>query len=169
MGEFLDHFIHLKQLGLAVRMSKIPDQHQFPPHLVHIFLFYCGMEEDPMPILEKLLHLKSVQLTNKAFVGSRMVCSKGGFTQLCALKISEESELEEWIVEEGSMPCLRTLTIHDCKKLKELPDGLKYIKSLKELKIREMKREWKEKLVPGGEDYYKVQHIPDVQFINCDQ
>jgi hypothetical protein len=61
------------------------------------------------------------------------------------------------------------LTIDDCKKLKELPDGLKYITSLKELKIEGMKREWKEKLVPGGEDYYKVQHIPDVQFINCDQ
>ncbi|KAG7604768.1 P-loop containing nucleoside triphosphate hydrolase [Arabidopsis thaliana x Arabidopsis arenosa] len=170
MGEFvLDHFIHLKELGLVVRMSKIPDQHQFPPHLVHIFLFYCGMEEDPMPILEKLHHLKSVQLRYKAFVGRRMVCSKDGFTQLCALDISKQSELEDWIVEEGSMPCLRTLTIHDCEKLKELPDGLKYITSLKELKIEGMKREWKEKLVPGGEDYYKVQHIPDVQFINCDQ
>nr|AAF36987.1 viral resistance protein [Arabidopsis thaliana] len=170
MGEFvLDHFIHLKELGLAVRMSKIPDQHQFPPHLTHIHLLFCRMEEDPMPILEKLLHLKSVQLTDEAFVGSRMVCSKGGFPQLCALDISKESELEEWIVEEGSMPCLRTLTIHDCEKLKELPDGLKYITSLKELKIEGMKREWKEKLVPGGEDYYKVQHIPDVQFINCDQ
>jgi hypothetical protein len=170
MGEFvLDHFIHLKQLGLAVRMSKIPDQHQFPPHLVHLFLIYCGMEEDPMPILEKLLHLKSVRLARKAFLGSRMVCSKGGFPQLCVIEISKESELEEWIVEEGSMPCLRTLTIDDCKKLKELPDGLKYITSLKELKIEGMKREWKEKLVPGGEDYYKVQHIPDVQFINCDQ
>ncbi|KAL9282800.1 putative virus X resistance protein-like, coiled-coil [Arabidopsis thaliana] len=169
MGEFvLDHFIHLKELGLSVRMSKFPDQHQLPPHLVHISLLDCGMEEDPMPILEKLLHLKSVQLAVEAFVGRRMVCSKGGFPQLCALRISEQPELEEWIVEEGSMPCLRTLTIIDCKKLKELPDGLKYITSLKELKIREMKREWKEKLVPGGEDYYKVQHIPDVQFINCD-
>ncbi|VYS69721.1 unnamed protein product [Arabidopsis thaliana] len=169
MGEFvLDHFIHLKELGLSVRMSKFPDQHQLPPHLVHISLLDCGMEEDPMPILEKLLHLKSVQLAVEAFVGRRMVCSKGGFPQLCALRISKQPELEEWIVEEGSMPCLRTLTIIDCKKLKELPDGLKYITSLKELKIREMKREWKEKLVPGGEDYYKVQHIPDVQFINCD-
>ncbi|CAL9242647.1 unnamed protein product [Arabidopsis halleri] len=163
MGEF-----DLKELVLAVRMSKIPDQHQFPPHLEHISLFYCGIEEDPMPILEKLLHLKSVKLTYEAFVGRKMVCSKGGFPQLCALEISKELELEEWIVEEGSMPCLRDLTIVNCKKLKELPDGLKYITSLKELKIEGMKREWEEKLVPGGEDYYKVQHIPSVQFINCD-
>ncbi|KAG7533420.1 hypothetical protein ISN45_Aa08g010550, partial [Arabidopsis thaliana x Arabidopsis arenosa] len=148
VGELDLDFIHLKELVLAVRMSKIPDQHQFPPHLEHISLFNCRMEEDPMPILERLLHLKSVKLTYDAFVGRRMLCSKGGFPQLCALEISEKSELEEWIVEEGSMPCLRTLTIDDCKKLKELPDGLKYITSLKELKIYGMKREWKEKLVP---------------------
>ncbi|KAG7533414.1 P-loop containing nucleoside triphosphate hydrolase [Arabidopsis thaliana x Arabidopsis arenosa] len=160
--------LDLKELGLTVRMSKIPDQHQFPPHLEHISLFDCRMEEDPMPILERLLHLKSVKLRYDAFVGRRMVCSKGGFPQLRALEIYKQSELEEWIVEEGSMPCLRTLTINDCKKLKELPDGLKYITSLKELNIKRMKREWKEKLVPGGEDFYKVQHIPDVQFINCD-
>ncbi|EFH40171.1 viral resistance protein [Arabidopsis lyrata subsp. lyrata] len=169
VGKFDLDFVHLKELGLAVRMSKIPDQHQFPPHLEHISLFLCRIEEDPMPILEKLLHLKSVKLGSDAFVGRKMLCSKGGFPQLRALEIYEELELEEWIVEEGSMPCLRTLNILDCKKLKELPDGLKYMTSLKELKIRGMKREWNEKLIPGGEDYYKVQHIPDVQFINCDQ
>ncbi|CAH8278894.1 unnamed protein product [Arabidopsis lyrata] len=148
VGELDLDFIHLKELGLRGRMSKIPDQHQFPPHLEHISLFDCRMEEDPMPILEKLLHLKSVKLGSDAFVGRKMLCSKGGFPQLRALEINEESELEEWIVEEGSMPCLCTLNIDDCKKLKELPDGLKYITSLKELKIKRMKREWKEKLVP---------------------
>lgn len=122
-----------------------------------------------MPILEKLLHLRSVYFSSGAFVGRRMVCSKGGFPQLCALKMSYKKELEEWIVEEASMPYLLTLTIDNCKKLKELPKGLKYITSLKELKIERMKREWTEKLVTGGEDYYKVQHIPNVQLINCER
>ncbi|KAL1207489.1 Disease resistance protein RPP8 [Cardamine amara subsp. amara] len=168
VGEFVLDFIHLKEIVLFMRMPRFPDQFRFPPHLAHIALWYCSMEEDPMPVLEKLLHLKSVRLLSGAFIGRRMVCSKGGFPQLSALEISEESELEEWIVEEGSMPCLRSLTIENCKKLKELPDGLKYITSLKELKIEGMKKEWKEKLVSGGEDYYKVQHIPNVQFINCE-
>ncbi|EOA15119.1 hypothetical protein CARUB_v10028494mg [Capsella rubella] len=168
VGEFVLDFINLKELELGVRMSKIPDPHQLPPHLAHISLLFCYMEEDPMPILEKLIHLKAVELLFEAFVGRRMVCSKGGFPQLLALEISDQLELEEWIVEEGSMPCLRDLTICECKKLQELPDGVKFITSLKELKIERMKKEWKEKLVSGGEDYYKVQHIPDVQFINCD-
>ncbi|EOA17588.1 hypothetical protein CARUB_v10005950mg, partial [Capsella rubella] len=124
VGEFVLDFINLKELMLAVRISKIPDQHQLPSHLAHISLNCCYMREDPMPILEKLIHLKSVELRFGAFVGRRM--------------------------------------------LKELPDGVKFITSLKELKIERMKQEWKEKLVPGGEDYYKVQHIPEVQFFSCD-
>ncbi|EOA14558.1 hypothetical protein CARUB_v10027796mg [Capsella rubella] len=168
VGEFVLDFINLTDLLLFLRISKIPDQRQLPPNLAQISLYFCYMEEDPMPILEKLIHLKSVELRYWAFVGRRMVCSEGGFPQLLALEISYQLELEEWIVEEGSMPCLRDLTIGDCKKLQELPDGVKYITSLKELKIKGMKREWKEKLFPGGEEYYKVQHIPDVQFINCD-
>ncbi|KAL1198812.1 Disease resistance protein RPP8 [Cardamine amara subsp. amara] len=168
VGEFVLDLIHLKEITLLMHMPRFPDQFRFPPRLAHIGLLNCKMEEDPMPVLEKLLHLKSVRLLSGAFIGRRMVCSKGGFPQLSALKISKEFELEEWIVEEGSMPCLRTLTLSNCKKLKELPDGLKYITSLKELKIEGMKKEWKEKLVSGGEDYYKVRHIPNVQFINCD-
>ncbi|CAA7029120.1 unnamed protein product [Microthlaspi erraticum] len=65
------------------------------------------------------------------FVGKRMVCSKGGFPSVTFSRISNQEELEEWIVEEGSMPCLCSLVIDDCKKLKELPDGLKYITSFK--------------------------------------
>uniref|UniRef100_A0A1J3GLL3 Putative disease resistance RPP8-like protein 2 n=1 Tax=Noccaea caerulescens TaxID=107243 RepID=A0A1J3GLL3_NOCCA len=161
-------FVHIKELMLGIHIPRFPDQYRFPPNLAHISLVNCRMEDDPMPILEKLLHLKSVRLSWRCFVGKRMVCSKGGFPQLHYLKIGEQEELEEWIVEEGSMPCLRNLIIDDCKKLKELPDELKYITSLKELEIKNMKREWTQKLVPGGEHYYKVQHIPSVQFFNCD-
>lgn len=121
-----------------------------------------------MPILEKLLHLKWVELSYRAFTGKRMVCSKGGFPQLYVLKLSGQYELEEWIVEEGSMPCLHTLTISGCTKLKELPDGLRYITSFKELTIVKMNREWYEKLSERGEDYYKVQRIPHVQFMYFD-
>ncbi|VVB07191.1 unnamed protein product [Arabis nemorensis] len=164
--DFVGDFIHLRDLTLFVHMPRFPDQSRFPPNLANISLSDCRIEEDPLPILEKLLHLKSAELSYHAFVGRRMVCSKGGFPQLCEL-ILELDELEEWVVEEGSMPCLRTLTIDCCKKLKEVPDGLKYITSLKKLVITGMKG-WKKKLVPGGESYYKVQHIPEVEFEYCD-
>ncbi|CAF2089614.1 unnamed protein product [Brassica napus] len=162
--DFIWNFIHLKALGMWMLMPRLPEHSRFPPNLVHISLGQCRMEEDPLPILEKLLHLKSVELWIYAFVGRKMVCSKGGFPQLHKLELKYLDGLEEWEIEEGSMPCLRTLHIKRCQKLKEIPEGLKYIISLKELEISGMNKEWNEKLESGGESYYKVQHIPSVQF-----
>ncbi|KAH0870027.1 hypothetical protein HID58_077049, partial [Brassica napus] len=158
--DFIWNFIHLRDLGMSMLMPRLPEHSRFPPNLARISLRECRMEEDPLPILEKLLHLQSVELSYSAFVGRKMVCSKGGFPQLRELILMFLKELEEWEIEEGSMPCLRTLYIQRCNKLKEIPEGLKYIISLKELKISGMKNEWKEKLESGGESYYKVQHIP---------
>ncbi|XP_033147318.1 probable disease resistance RPP8-like protein 4 [Brassica rapa] len=161
--DFVCNFIKLRHLVIWMHMTRLPDHSRLPPNLAHISLTNCEMEEDPLQILEKLLHLKSVELSSNAFVGRKMVCSKGGFPQLSKLEMSYLDDLEEWIVEEGSMPCLRTLSIWYCEKLKELPEGLKYITSLKELEIIHKKKEWETKLVPGGESYHKVQHIPSVQ------
>ncbi|RID61713.1 hypothetical protein BRARA_E00843, partial [Brassica rapa] len=158
--DFVWNFIHLRRLGLSIHGTRLPDHSRFPPHLAHITLRDCEMEDDPLQILEKLLHLKSAVSHQRSFVGRKMVCSKGGFPQLCKLQIELLDDWEEWIVEEGSMPCLRTLSIWYCEKLKELPEGLKYITSLKELQIIHKKKEWETKLVPGGESYHKVQHIP---------
>ncbi|OAP12936.1 hypothetical protein AXX17_AT1G52380 [Arabidopsis thaliana] len=155
--------IHLKQLNLRLYMPKLPDEQHFPSHLTSISLYGCCLVEDPLPILEKLLELKEVRLDFRSFCGERMVCSDGGFPQLHKLYIDGLDEWEEWIVEEGSMPRLHTLTIWNCQKLKQLPDGLRFIYSLKKLIIS---KRWKERLSEGGEDYYKVQHIPSVKFEN---
>ncbi|KAL1204490.1 putative disease resistance protein [Cardamine amara subsp. amara] len=113
-----------------------------------------------MPILEKLLRLNEVHLDSDSFCGSRMVCSGGGFPQLQKLELSGLEEWKEWIVEEGSMPLLHTLSIRNCGKLKEIPHGLRFITSFKELDIDTYHLEFKEKLSKGGEDFYQVQHIP---------
>uniref|UniRef100_M4F8N6 Protein kinase domain-containing protein n=1 Tax=Brassica campestris TaxID=3711 RepID=M4F8N6_BRACM len=133
--DFIWNFIHLRDLVMSMHMPRLPEHSRFPPNLAHISLGECRMEEDPLPILEKLLHLKSVILCFDAFAGRKMVCSKGGFPQLHKLDLVVLKELEEWEIEEGSMSCLRTLSIGFCGKLKEIPEGLKYIISLKELKI----------------------------------
>ncbi|XP_048602323.1 probable disease resistance protein RF9 [Brassica napus] len=136
----------------------------FPSHLTTISLSGCCLTEDPMPILEKLLQLKEVILKNNSFCGRRMVCSRDGFPQLQKLQLEGLEEWEEWIIEEGSMPLLHTLRFGRCLKLKELPDGLRFITSLKSLICHDMGKRWEKRLSDGGEDYYKVQHIPSVQF-----
>ena len=120
------------------------------------------LTEDQMMVLEKFLHLKNVML-NGCFCGGRMVCSRGGFPQLQTLEVDGLKEWEEWIIEEGSMPLLHTLEIESCPKLKELPDGLRFITSLKSLTCCYMGKGWEKRLSKGGKDYYKVQHIPSVR------
>ncbi|XP_010414734.1 PREDICTED: probable disease resistance protein RF45 [Camelina sativa] len=115
--------VHLKILEMKIYMPKLPDEQHFPSHLTTITLTDCRLVEDPMPILEKLVQLRSVHLHSQSFSGRRMVCSGGGFPQLRGLTIFGLEELEEWIVEEGSMPLLRGLWIWGCSKLKQFPAG----------------------------------------------
>ncbi|KAF8116723.1 hypothetical protein N665_0015s0094 [Sinapis alba] len=156
-------FIDLKQLKLSIWTRLSADQLQFPSCLTSLSLGFNYLEDDPMPVLEKFLHLKEVFLRNVSFCGKRMVCSSGGFPQLQKLLFSDLKEWEDWTLEEGSMPLLHTLSISCCEKLKELPDGLQFITSLKELSVGRMGEEWKKRLLEGGEDYHKVQHIAFVR------
>ncbi|XP_056867279.1 probable disease resistance protein At1g58602 [Raphanus sativus] len=153
--------IHLKKLELCIYMPGLPDETHLPSHLTTISLTGCCLKEDPMLILEKLLHLKEVDLGKRSFCGRRMVCSRGGFPQLQMLLFLGLHEWEEWIVEEGSMPLLHTLDVSYCAKLKEVPNGIQFLTSLKYLCMGE---EWKQSLSEGGEDYYKVQHVISVRF-----
>ncbi|KAJ0265899.1 hypothetical protein HA466_0021140 [Hirschfeldia incana] len=133
---FVWDFVHLKQLKLWVYMPRLPDEKHFPAHLTNIVLIHCRLKEDPMPILEKLVHLKEVMLGERSFCGKRIVCLRGGFPQLKILQVDELEELEEWIVEEGSMPLLRNLYIGSCEKFKELHRVLQFITSLKDLYVK---------------------------------
>ncbi|KAI8028297.1 putative disease resistance RPP8-like protein 2 [Camellia lanceoleosa] len=60
-------------------------------------------------------------------------CDGGGFPKLISLRLSGILNLEEWRVEQGAMPCLFRLEIEYCRKLKEIPDGLMFITTLREL------------------------------------
>ncbi|KAL0718647.1 hypothetical protein Bca4012_067970 [Brassica carinata] len=155
-------FSNLKQLALDVRIKLLSEELQFPSRVTRLYLSNCCLEEDPMPILEKLSQLKELEFLPQCFSGKRMVCSAGGFPQLQRLSFIGLFEWEEWIIEDGSMPLLQSLSISRCSKLKELPDGLQFITALKELTLSTMGDQWKEKLLEGGEDYYKVKHIPSV-------
>ncbi|MBA0753562.1 hypothetical protein Gogos_020001, partial [Gossypium gossypioides] len=61
---------------------------------------------------------------------------------------------------EGAMPCLRRLEIENCRHLKKLPDGLRFIATLQELKIKKMPKTFKDKVEEGGEDFCNVRHVP---------
>ncbi|KAK6946298.1 NB-ARC [Dillenia turbinata] len=61
-------------------------------------------------------------------------------------------ELEEWIVEKGAMPRLRHLELYRCSSLRSIPEGLRYISSLKELEIRDVRKEFVERFRKVGNE-----------------
>ncbi|KAK4406111.1 putative disease resistance protein [Sesamum angolense] len=124
------------------------------------------IDEDPMEILEKLPMLRELNLSTDAYVGREMVCGATGFPQLRKIILEGLPNLVEWRVEKGAMPDLSTLEIRCCRKLKMMPDGLKFITSLKKLSIVGMREEFEKRMrvVNGeeGEDYHKIKPIPFV-------
>ncbi|XP_043720825.1 disease resistance protein RPP8-like [Telopea speciosissima] len=108
-------------------------------NLIQLTLSETKLEQDPMPVLEKLPELMVLTLSSKSFKGKRMGCSQGGFKKLQRLTIQELEELEELIVVDGAMPKLDELEIISCKNLKVLREVLK------RLKFSKMPKEFTEK------------------------
>ncbi|XP_062083202.1 probable disease resistance RPP8-like protein 2 [Humulus lupulus] len=156
---------------MHVRLVKLPEVSQFSPNLMKLALKETFLEDDPMPTLEKLPNLRVLYFYYGSFTGDKMVCSKGGFPRLESLHFeslhSGNVGLKEWKVEKGALSSLRFLVIDYCRRLSGVSDGLKYITTLKEMKIQTMPREFKKRLEKGGDDFYKVQHVPSRIFFNC--
>ena len=93
---------------------------QFPYSLIDLTLSGSGLVKDPMQSLEKLPNLRSLKLLAKSYLGKKMVCSLGGFSQLRVLKLWKLEQLEEWDVEKGALQALRDLEIRFCTSLKML-------------------------------------------------
>ncbi|KAL5583359.1 hypothetical protein UlMin_015801 [Ulmus minor] len=121
---------------------------------------------DPMAVLEKLPSLRILLLDYDSFMGNDMVCSRGGFPRLESLSICYLDAFKEWKVEEGALPSLRCLHIVNCLRLRTVPDGLIYVITLKEIVIQHMLRQFQRMVGQGGEDFYKVQHVPSLTFMN---
>ena len=153
----------IHKLNLYFSIKKLPEACQFSPKLAKLTLNGSLLEEDPMTTLEKLPNLKILSLFNNAFAGKNMVCSERGFPLLQSLVVSELKNLEKWQVEEGAMPNLHRLKIENCSRLKTIPNGLRFIRTLQELEIKSMPKSFKD-MLDEGLDFDKVKHVPSLVF-----
>ncbi|KAL7239272.1 hypothetical protein ACSBR2_005219 [Camellia fascicularis] len=120
----LSHCQHLLQLKLHGEIGKLPtEMHEFLPNLKYLSLDGSGMEEDPMPSLEKLPKLTILDLHD--YRVNKFVCTTGGFPQLEIL-IIVECEVKELQVDEGGMPLLRGLGLYHSDKV-SIPERLRSI------------------------------------------
>ncbi|KAK9286159.1 hypothetical protein L1049_014541 [Liquidambar formosana] len=161
---------YLHTLTLRGQIEKLPECRQFPPNLTKLTLWGSELEEDPMETLEKLPNLSILRLHWKAFSGKVMVCSLQCFPQLKSLALFNLPNLEEWQISIEAMPNLCELVIDRCWKLKMVPDGLRFITTLRELQIVNMPKAFTNRLRVsnerggGGEDLDKVYHVPSIIF-----
>ena len=131
---------NLSRLCLHGRIDNpffIINTNRLPQSLTDLTLSASGLLDDPMPALEKLKMLERLSLYSGSYTGKSMSCSKGGFPQLHVLNFWMLKELEEWNVVEEAMPNLKKLEIRSCYSLK-VPNGLRHLKTLGELKLRDM-------------------------------
>ncbi|XP_040960315.1 disease resistance RPP8-like protein 3 [Gossypium hirsutum] len=159
---------NISKLSLDVEIRRLPEYHYLSSNLAYIKLRRCELEEDPMPTLEKLPYLRMLELHEEAFIGKEMFCCGQAFAKLESLSLKELNNLEEWKVGEGAMPSLQRLEIQKCRQLKMLPDGLRFIANLQELKIESMPKTFKDNWEEGGEDFCKVRHVPSIIFQDCE-
>jgi disease resistance protein RPM1 len=120
--------------------------------------------DDPFKVLQVLPNLMDLRLYN-GYEGEQLHIEGGGFQKLKRLELRNLRGLNRLIIDEGFLPLLERLVIGPCPLLKEVPFGIHHLKSLKHLQFEEMPREFVLSLQPNkGPDFYKVKHIPTVEF-----
>ncbi|KAL9231705.1 hypothetical protein vseg_006898 [Gypsophila vaccaria] len=157
----------LRKLWVRGNISETIRSVMLPENIVKLTFLGSEFLEDPMPVLEKLSKLKQLSFEHRSFKGTHMSCSEGGFQELRYLDFEGLENLTEWTVKEGAMPKLLSLEISRCHKLQAIPDGLRSVKSLRELKILYMPLsfygDWTpEKSLDKWHEYRKVEHVPRI-------
>ncbi|PQP95239.1 putative disease resistance protein [Prunus yedoensis var. nudiflora] len=151
------------KLTLDGPIAELPKELHNYPNLTKLVLWSCGLKEDQMRILEKLPNLTILKLLEVFEEKTKiLVFSKGGFPSLEVLYVSDMHQITKLRVEEGAMPRLCRLHIQHFHVLTTLPDGLRYLTNLRELTIKQMRRELHCRIQEDGEDFYKIQHIPSL-------
>lgn len=140
-----------------------------------------------LPPLGKLASLESLRLldmTGVKKVGNEFLGLENGgtttkfFPKLKSLEFCRMKQWEEWDISKEDnisiMPCLHTLKISDCNKLKALPDHILSKTTLQKLDISWcsiLEEQYKEKKEKGseknkekekGRDWHKISHISHI-------
>ncbi|XP_048427884.1 disease resistance protein RPP8-like isoform X2 [Pyrus x bretschneideri] len=131
-------------------------------NLTKMSLLFTGLQLESLKILEKIPNLRMLCLGQDALenVVSEVVVSEEGYPNLEFLELFNLRGLKSWSIEKGGMPSLRRLSISLCSQLRAVPEGLENVTTLKELTIDWMPKRFCSRVGEGGEDFYKIQHVP---------
>lgn len=127
--------------------------------ITELKLDWSGLKKDPIESFSYMLNLVVLVLTG-AYDGERLNFHAKWFPKLNLLQLADMEHLNRIEIEDGSMMCLRELDLVGLRNLNEVPKGIRYIRTLHEMIITDMPKEFIVKI--QGSDRYIVQHVPNI-------
>ncbi|CAM8938018.1 unnamed protein product [Rhodiola kirilowii] len=118
---------HFFSSGMSYNQSA--DLHEFAVNLQVLEMVFYDHQHDPIPSIKNLPKLRALRIKVidgiDGWLGGRLICSEGGFTQLRTLKIEIHGGCE-FVVKEGSLPSLTHLEVNNPERI-IAPDTLKQL------------------------------------------
>nr|GMC85082.1 disease resistance protein RPM1-like [Ipomoea batatas] len=124
----------LRTLKLYGRLERIPQWLSSLVSLTKLELWYSCVLEDPLLLLHDLPMLAHLRLY-KSYEGEGLCFKAGKFPKLKFLDIALSRALRWIMVEEGAMPNLEELWLHDCRSLEQVPFGIQHLSKLNSIKL----------------------------------
>eukprot|EP01018_Ginkgo_biloba_P008405 Gb_25803 [translate_table: standard] len=124
-------------------------------NLLVLILKHCHCTD--YPALETMPNLRFLTLwwNNRCLKLRTEFGKSGGFPKLELLDLMTFRRLEEFPkLEDGAMPCLKSLTVWNCERLKKRPDGIEQLINLEEIDVDDCGG-W-ETMKAGREDWKKL-------------
>ncbi|XP_062016616.1 disease resistance protein RPM1-like [Rosa rugosa] len=151
---------HLQTLFLFGRLQNVIPWFSSLHSLTALVLRWSRLEDDLLPQIEALPNLTTLSLCN-AYVGEEL-CFSRGFVKLERLQLLKFASVKKITIEKGVMPNLQILRVDHCMELQAVPQGLEYLSNLQSLGLADVPIEVIQPIRKGGEDRFKVQHIPEI-------
>ncbi|XP_072969380.1 disease resistance protein RPM1-like isoform X2 [Typha angustifolia] len=154
---------NLQKLKLRGRLEEgvVPSIFSSFGNLRELVMGWSGLREDPIAALSIMSNLVTLNLC-MVYDGQGLAFLTGWFPKLKYLCLADMLQLA-WInVEDGAMKSLQTLELTGLQNLKMVPEGVKYLKSIKDMYLRDMPTAFIERL--EGTDREIVVHIPNIVY-----
>ena len=126
-------------------------------------LCFSKLLDDPLKYLKDLPNPLALRLIYSSYDGKQLHFEECGFLKLKELKLVTLKGLKLVKIDRGALPLLKTLDIHSCPLLEEVPSGIQYLRNLKQLSIFDMPREFVLRMQTNrGLDFPETQIVPTV-------
>ncbi|KAH0683898.1 hypothetical protein KY289_021650 [Solanum tuberosum] len=117
---------NLYRLLLSGGIEELADLNKLPKSITVLVLQSAGLEEDPMPIMGKFPNLKHLELS-RAYKGKKITCKCNSFGQLETLRLGNLENLDSWHLDTTAMSLIKSLSIFECPKLKNIPERMEHV------------------------------------------